>query len=471
MTEDNTVSLSVENFGFIETGKIELRQLTILTGESNLGKSWLATLVYALNSFSSGGRYRPSRRLINYQMLQEKNSRMFVKDVEIWIERLESEKTIEFNEDELSVLQSYLNPQAKLLEREINRCFGNTKLSKIIRTRSNQDTIVKFKVQQAGNMSSYASMELDVTKSETKYNVQFPKKVIFSKNESRYSKRIVKHLIGMRNEGATYHRKFLINDLLEVFYRKVLHTTGSIYIPAGRVGLINNFRAIVSSVLHQGADPEDSDMTFRSISGVNTDFLTSLINMPQVENSGVSKSIASRLENNLLKGSIVVKPDSFNIPYFYFQFENESDPIPLNMSSSMVAQLASIVLLLRNSGHRKKLLILEEPEAHLHPSQQVLFVDEICGWIRAGYRVLLTTHSEWFIEAIRNVLAGSGRSPNPLLSPNQVGVWNFQRNSRNTGSVITEAEWDQDFGGFHTGFENTAQMLHNNWVDANKRTI
>lgn len=470
MTEDNIVSLSVENFGFIETGKVELRPLTILTGESNLGKSWFATLVYALNSFSSGSRYRPSRRLIDYQMLQDKNSKMFVDNVELWIERLESERTIEFNKDESTVLQPYLNSQSKLLEREINRCFGNTNISKVIRAKSNQETKVKVNVHQAGTKLSYASMDLVVTNSETSYKVQFPGKIVFSENERKHRKRIVRHLTGMRNKRATYHRKFLLNELLEIFYRKVLRSSGSIYIPAGRVGLINNVRAIVNSVLQQEAETEDFDKVFKSVSGVNTDFLTSLINIPQKENLGISENLASRLESKLLQGCIVEKPDPFGIPYFYFQFEDGSDRIPLNMSSSMVSQVASIVMLLRKYGHRKKLLILEEPEAHLHPSQQVIFVEEICGWICAGFRVLLTTHSEWFIEAFRNVLAGKGVGSVPILDPSQVGVWNFRRNSLNTGSVITEVEWDQDFGGFQAGFEDTAQLLHNNWVDANRRT-
>lgn len=469
MTVDGNVSLSVENFGFIETGNVELRPLTILTGESNVGKSWFATLVYALNSFTYGSKYRPSRRLIDYKLLEEDNSPEFVEDKDLWIEKLETGNTIELKEEEAEVLQSYLNSQSKLLKKEINRCFGNTKFSKLIRTNSNQQITVKVEGQRSNSTSSFASIELNATKNEVKYNVRFPRKIAFSENEDFYRKRIIRHLKRMRDDDTTYHKRFIFDDLLGLFNKKFLNTSGAIYFPAGRVGLINNIRSIVSSVLQQEAEADDENNIFRPVSGVNTDFLVSLINARQLENSESSNNFYSRLEKNLLQGRIVVKNDPFNIPYFYYQSENESDPIPLNMSSSMVSQLASIVLLLRSYGRKKRLLILEEPEAHLHPSQQVLLVNEICRWVKAGYRVLLTTHSEWLIEAVRNVLTGNAGNSNPVLRPDQVGVWNFHYNSKKTGSVITEVEWDLDFGGFQAGFEETAQLLHNDWVDANRR--
>ena len=43
------VRISAENFGPIVNGSVDLRPLTVFVGPSNTGKTYLATLVYALH--------------------------------------------------------------------------------------------------------------------------------------------------------------------------------------------------------------------------------------------------------------------------------------------------------------------------------------------------------------------------------------------------------------------------------------
>ena len=49
------LELSVRNFGPIAEADIELRPLSVFVGPSNTGKSYLATLIYALHQFYSAG--------------------------------------------------------------------------------------------------------------------------------------------------------------------------------------------------------------------------------------------------------------------------------------------------------------------------------------------------------------------------------------------------------------------------------
>ena len=48
------VRLDVSNFGPIAEGSVELRPLTVFIGPSNTGKTYLATLIYALHRFLGG---------------------------------------------------------------------------------------------------------------------------------------------------------------------------------------------------------------------------------------------------------------------------------------------------------------------------------------------------------------------------------------------------------------------------------
>ena len=49
-------------------------------------------------------------------------------------------------------------------------------------------------------------------------------------------------------------------------------------------------------------------------------------------------------------------------------------------------------------------LIIEEPESHLHPAMQVEFTRQLAGLVRAGIRVIVTTHSEWVLQELANLV-------------------------------------------------------------------
>ena len=50
------------------------------------------------------------------------------------------------------------------------------------------------------------------------------------------------------------------------------------------------------------------------------------------------------------------------------------------------------------------MLIIEEPEAHLHPAAQTQMAVALTGLVRAGVRVVLTTHSDWLLKEISNLI-------------------------------------------------------------------
>ena len=50
------LEIEVTDFGPIAKAKLDLRPLTVFVGPSNTGKSYLATLIYALHRFFGGIR-------------------------------------------------------------------------------------------------------------------------------------------------------------------------------------------------------------------------------------------------------------------------------------------------------------------------------------------------------------------------------------------------------------------------------
>ena len=91
-------------------------------------------------------------------------------------------------------------------------------------------------------------------------------------------------------------------------------------------------------------------------------------------------------------------------PSFHYRPAEWKRDLPLMNTSSMVSELAPVVLYLRHVVQPGDVLIIEEPESHLHPAMQVAFTRLLAAVARSGVRVVLTTHSEWVLEALANLV-------------------------------------------------------------------
>lgn len=49
---------------------------------------------------------------------------------------------------------------------------------------------------------------------------------------------------------------------------------------------------------------------------------------------------------------------------------------------------------------KDSLIILDEPENHLHPEWQIKYAEIICKMVKNGFYVLLTSHSPYMIQAL-----------------------------------------------------------------------
>ena len=110
----------------------------------------------------------------------------------------------------------------------------------------------------------------------------------------------------------------------------------------------------------------------------------------------------------------------------------------LSQASSMVSELAPLVLFIRGLICPGDTLIIEEPEAHLHPGAQTEIAATLARLVRAGVRVVVTTHSDWLLKEIGNliregVLKEKGElrkksdEPESWLLPDEVGAWHFHK--------------------------------------------
>ena len=159
------------------------------------------------------------------------------------------------------------------------------------------------------------------------------------------------------------------------------------YLPADRAGVMHAHqvavRGLIASASRTGLR-RDSPMPV--LSGVLGDFMEQLVALagsPQRAHDDYD-NLALSLEQTLLRGAVRVEQSPINYPSFFFQPNGWKRDLPLMNASSMVSELAPIVLYLRHVVQPGDLLIIEEPESHLHPAMQVEFIRQLAAAVQSG---------------------------------------------------------------------------------------
>ena len=78
--------------------------------------------------------------------------------------------------------------------------------------------------------------------------------------------------------------------------------------------------------------------------------------------------------------------------------------IPLHRASSSARGLSDLYFFLRHVAKKDHLLIVDEPESHLDTANQIEFARLMARLARAGVKVLITTHSDYIIKEINNLI-------------------------------------------------------------------
>jgi predicted ATPase len=105
--------------------------------------------------------------------------------------------------------------------------------------------------------------------------------------------------------------------------------------------------------------------------------------------------------NSVCKGELITKKSKF--PRFAAYQENDSEtPLSIkNVSTGLKTFVILKTLLLNGNLEENGIIVLDEPEIHLHPEWQLVFA-EIIVLLQKEFNlhILLNTHSPYFLDAI-----------------------------------------------------------------------
>ena len=451
------------NLGPIAEGTIQLRPLTILIGKNNTGKTYTAQAIYAAHKAlgrANGPATPPLTRDESFDLITWINKPTARPDVELppaiedkfqtWVRtRLEraghnlaDRLAVYFDIDDLSELKRW-------------RAKGDLEVA-VHRSQPGADSTALVSLSGAHERSPLGNVDLSSLRESVV--VELLDDFLARSPDTAESS---------RSELLQRRAASMLTDFL--WHGHLLPESGlggdAHYLPAGRSGLLEAWTDVVRMRLEQ--DREGLALTGRepaALGGIALDFLIVLQQVTSLRprqrawrssrwhyvkgTPGISEATAY-LER-LIDGSVVTTRGRERVPSLSYR-QGKRD-IPVQRASSMVAELAPLIRWISDVLGPGDLLLIDEPEAHMHPEAVLAVAQTLVTLSQAGVRVLCTTHSTDFLHQVSNCMLRAAREPSsglgdaPSISVDDLAVYRFEQGGSEEGSTVTPVEVDPAWG-------------------------
>lgn len=487
------VQIGVRNFGPIARGLVDLRPLTVFVGPSNTGKTYLSILAYALHRSLGGFQRLPlSHQSVNFpddligyrpgQEVRGSKSLEALDQLRCDLLRVIDQTAVKYSDLPAKVrsnMEAVLRDPDRLgsdVVLELKRCLDARAPSDFIRTPAGrQETNITLRVSEGGQ--ELWRCAISVTDDRVTASGDIKDMELIGKDAPSGDSKRVEFLRSQR-QGPTV---VFGTDLLAMVTAADDRDGTMHYLPAARAGIMQSYRVIAGSLIARSATGRpDRIANVPSLSGVVADFMQRIaLYSPEAEDPEL-RELASALEEETLTGHIGARtlPGGYS-DFAYRPLGTEQD-IRLTRASSMVSELAPVVLFMRGIIRIGDTLVIEEPEAHLHPAAQTRMAVTLARLVRAGVRVLVTTHSDWLLKEIANLMREGALAEQTgmrqresalprILHPNEVGVWLFRQDRADQGSTVQEIPFDRSEGVEPPEYDDVAEQLYDRAADLQDR--
>lgn len=437
------LKLDLENFGPVEKGTVQLKPLTIFIGPNNSGKSYVSVLVHTILSAS-----------ISHKSSRPDN---IVKILETELPQVTDGTT------QISVPPTLINHIRTLYFQSFGDVIGeklsyNFKLDphKLIMRGNNSSRIT---------ISNINAVDITIKKRVIAESKMMNKKFTINLTDD------IPHKIIQETEtevvlNVSPNMKDIIPHVIYTYFESIvpLQLLQSHYLPATRSGITQTYKTLAAGLMSTTPKAGDTFPT-HTLTGTIADFVSDMINIS--DSKGKFAKIAKQMESDLFDGSIDLPRSRDKFPEI--TYSSNGHRIPLHQASSTISEVAPISMYLKHIAKPGDLMVIEEPEAHMHPANQANMAKSIVRMIRAGLNILITTHSPLLLEKLGHyIVAGmsdveirAGHTPynKDYLLPDEVSPYVFNRSS--DGYHIREIDMDDEYGISQEEFTQVLNELNN----------
>jgi predicted ATPase len=488
--------LEVHNFGPIKEGNVEIKPLTIFLGRNNTGKSYMAMLTHTFvesmlkYSVITGAAIYHDMPILDsgFQDVMRRRARVhhdippimrnafstyYTNNIKHLRERREVQLPEEITDAIFeNTVKSFQSGFKDLFVEEMERIFGCNIFD--LRQHGSDSLQVDFMFNGTTISFKCKNHETELSLNCAKPNVIFAyTSEIGPSMQVRYKANTIKisfsrDFLEIRGGSRSLdYASIILREIFEAMENSFLRSSRnmSFYLPAARSGILSAHKVVASGLLRQLPYVGLKKMEFLPLSGTITDFLANIIQLQK--RHGEFFDLATDLENQLIEGRIDIKEaEKLTYPEIFYKTKNLD--MPLHRSSSMVSEIAPLVLYLKYilvSGSR---LIIEEPESHLHPGAQRKLAKFLARLSKNKVSIIMTSHSDYLLHQIQNLvllsnvpeekLTSLGYDAGLKLSKKDVSVYLFKNLDR-TETVVQPVDISNE-SLENSGFDDVVQELY-----------
>ncbi len=147
--------------------------------------------------------------------------------------------------------------------------------------------------------------------------------------------------------------------------------------------------------------------------------------------------LADELESSILGGQVKIGEAG---DLRFAPKEAPEELLETHMSSSLVKSLSPIAFYLRHQAEEGDCIMIDEPELNLHPDNQRKIARFFGTLINAGFRVMISTHSDYIVRELNNLIMLSkdsekvavlreryGYKPEHIIQPEKIAAYLFRQ--------------------------------------------
>ena len=425
-----------KNLGPIHEAELELGDLTIIAGRNNTGKTYVAYTLYGFLDIYS-----------DFPQLSESFDK-FVRESPFYddlvqvpdIEKL-ARIVMEEGHAEWTVKESQLNLTRKVVMQAIDRDFSERYLPRVFSSSSEHFDNASIETVPDGEFPKYST-------------ISFRGRAVLTLSHQHGEINI-----NMRRTKKSLSHANVSSDLSDLFLWFFLSEFPSPFIlSAERFGISLFYKEldfrkdrVVEILQEMGKDIEgERSLPFRVVNRMasryalpvrhNINYTRSIPNL-RGERSEIHDSKLFNDIREMMEGYYRSSDDDIRFKSRKTRKEKGFD-IPLHMASSSVRELSDLYFFLRHVAREDQLLIIDEPESHLDTANQVRFARLLVRAVHTGLKVLITTHSDYILKEVNNLLMLSGSfknksevlkrygySEHDFLNPDSVRAYVAEENS------------------------------------------
>lgn len=407
------LNVTLKNFGPIIKGTLELKPLTILVGPNNSGKSYATTAVFnAIVAVSSEPILRVMSEFSAIKtgfLMSQKVARAIVN---AFVNRASTDSPIHIPHH---ILVDYLALYERMIGEKYRALLIKSFAVPIAELRRNKRHYPRVIIEKPP-----FKLTFKIAKKNVRAEIECPEAaellVFPAKNQVRaavmYNGTTISEgtMKSLKTEDAIYGGAVGALFAIDSAIASIMDCGfgSAFYLPAARSGVTQTYKVLAAGTNLLFPVLDIDEYKAQRYSGAIGDLVNNIVSIRYQESNFAQ--IARELESEMFSGEVSVNLPKHERGAPDIVFEANELKHPIHATASSVAELAPLLLYLKHYVRKDSMLIIEEPEAHLDPSNQTRMARCLVNLVNHGVNLMITTHSDFLIEAINNAI-GWGFAP------------------------------------------------------------